>query len=183
MTLQAQGEIRLSQIAGEFSLPAPYVFPRDFYGKGGAAGAGELRFSNFYGRSAALPPAVAMNDATYSGGDTSARVALKADGTWILTGDGVDLPTYPHAWLTQGQAADVEVMVTRTGSTGVGSTLNAWLPMTADYSWQLNAPTTAKSCTLNFTFRNKNTQAQLDTATVNLSLVGGGSIGGGGGRL
>lgn len=51
MTLPASGAISFFQICDEFGLPHTAVFPRDFYGKGGAPGAGTLSFADFYGRS------------------------------------------------------------------------------------------------------------------------------------
>lgn len=52
MTLPASGSISWNQICAEFGMtPGASVWPRDFYGKGGAPSSGNLSFSDFYGRS------------------------------------------------------------------------------------------------------------------------------------
>lgn len=51
MTLPASGPITWNQICDEFGLPHSSVWPRDFYGKGGAPSSGALSFSHFYGLS------------------------------------------------------------------------------------------------------------------------------------
>lgn len=52
MTLPAAPPMTMAQMAAEFGLGVGCVFPRDFYGKGGAPAAGALSFSDFLGRSA-----------------------------------------------------------------------------------------------------------------------------------
>lgn len=54
MTLPSSGPLKLSQIAAEFGVSLPCVFPDDFYGKPGVPTSGALSFSDFYGLSNVL---------------------------------------------------------------------------------------------------------------------------------
>jgi hypothetical protein len=175
MTLPAAPPISLDGMKTEFGLATPVVFPTDLYGKGGAPAAGALSFADMLGRSAATPPAVAMADGSVDGSNQGG-FRIKTTGQWQTVTDNINNGLL--AWLTAGSVADVEVMVTRTGTgTYTGPTLGAWLALTGDLVFSLSATATARNSTFTVTFRNKNTLAQLDTATVTVNLAGGGGGG------
>lgn len=80
-------------------------------------------------------------------------------------------------WLTSGNASDVEVYLSGTGSAPSVGTLNTWLPLTFDRTWQweqVGGGTKSFSGTL--TFRNATTLATLDTAEVTIEVQCGLSI-------
>jgi hypothetical protein len=80
--------------------------------------------------------------------------------------------TDQELWLESGSASDVQVYCTYTGDAPAGSATSTWLDCSSSTYWGVSTSGSgyeSKSCTLTLTFRNKNTQATLDTATITLN--------------
>lgn len=90
MTLPSSGSLSISQIAAEFEVALPCVFPDAFYGKPGVPASGPLTLpDSFYGLSnARFEP---NGGSLYDSGLASASVIITAtpNATWTFTGGGL----------------------------------------------------------------------------------------------
>lgn len=126
-----------------------------------------------------VAPVVAMPDVNdykeAAFGTVTVGISLSSDGTFSTIG-GQGLGPNSGAWCTAGAPADVEVYATVSGGTGASwssSGLNAWVTAAGFYVSLAKTTNGTSSGAINLTFRNKTTQAQLDAATINLSLYRG----------
>lgn len=125
--------------------------------------------------SVAMPDVTDYNEA--SSGTVLVGVTLSSSGTFTTVG-GLGVGPNSGSWLTGGSAADVEVYATYTGG-GIGGTWtttgwSTWLPMSSGFYARLSRTTDGTSSgTVSLTFRNKNTLATLDTATLSLRVYRG----------
>lgn len=133
-----------------------------------------LAISQFVGATAASPPAVAMPDTYNYGqaqvGSAEASISINSDGSWSNSAlDG-------GPWLTAGVAADVEVYAANgstSNATWIG-TFNTWVSLANGGTWILSRNIQGTSYgSITFTFRNKNTLAQLDTASASMEAYKG----------
>lgn len=123
-------------MAAEFGLTAGCVFPRDFYGKGGAPATGALHFSDFLGRSASA----AFNPApgTYNVGDPDKT----ASTSFTITSSTSVVWTWSKTGATQG-TADVAngssaTQITFTVTAPINTTKGATFTVTAGgQSWTI----------------------------------------------
>jgi len=148
MTLPASGTITLAQIAAEFGLASTAVFPGAFYGKGGAPASGTLRFSDFYGRSAAP---VVVGNITPSLQDTTGTTAAKTFSASSLTVTGAGSVTYTWSFVsvaggtwTVNSGQGTNSAVARVASVVDGATVTATFRCTI----VANGTTYTRDCTL-----------------------------------
>lgn len=129
MTLPASGPLTISQIAAEFGVALPCVFPDDFYGKPGVPNSGALSISQFYSLSNATftPDGGALSDEgsafasvqlnctaaavwTYAGGGGGSFVSLasgSADTSIVFSLSNFTQSELTAAWTVTGTAGNV----------------------------------------------------------------------------
>ena len=85
MTLPSSGPLSISQIAGEFGVALPCVFPDAFYGKPGVPASGTLSLSQFYGLSNVLfsPDGGTISDSSI--GTSSLTLYCTVPATWTFS--------------------------------------------------------------------------------------------------
>ncbi|MBV9842042.1 MAG: hypothetical protein JOY99_11050 [Sphingomonadaceae bacterium] len=134
MTLQSSGAISLNDIIAEFGLSAQAVFPRDFYGLGGAPASGALSLEDFYGRSHVVPVF------TPSGGSVSSSSAYAASYTLSCSVAAIwtfSLPSGVTASIASGASATSVTFTSYTVGTHIIGVHGASGSTTADVSVQL----------------------------------------------
>lgn len=178
MALQGSGQISFLNLQTEFGGANP-IYLSEYYRGGayvpntptnsGVATEGLISLAQFYNTSVVSGPTVAMPDAYptifQNGGSATAQLILGDNGTWSATGGG------SGTWLTSGSVNDLQVIgqITDSGDgTGTFSgTIDAWIDCTPTKTWSLSRAITGTSTrTMLLTFRNKNTLAHIDTASI-----------------
>lgn len=140
MTLPAAPPLSIAQIVTEFGIATPAVFPRDFYGKGGAPATGALSFSDFLGRSnVAFSPTPGDYSASGSG-SAGFTVDASVPVVWTFTKDAT-----VTASVASG-ATGTEITFTIT-ATGVEKTGNVTLTATLNgstFEWTISLDATGR---------------------------------------
>lgn len=119
-------------------------------------------------------PAVSMQD-DYATSTTNIAIRLLTNGTFAIdTNSG---PGFAKQWLTSGSASDVEVRATKDGIFNMTNG-NTWLALSSNRTFVVDANFGQNaSGNVNLTFRDKNTLATLDTASIYVNInQGGGPI-------
>lgn len=125
MTLPATPPMTMAQMAAEFGLGVGCVFPRDFYGKGGAPANGRLAFSDFLGRS----------NAAFSPGPGEYTIEAQDTARFTITGPAGTVWTWRRT-AGSGGLADVgsggaAASITFTLSAQINTTRTATFEVTA----------------------------------------------------
>lgn len=86
MTLPNSGPLSISQIAAEYGVSLPCVFPDAFYGKPGIPASGALSISTFYGKSNVTftPDGGAVSDYEY-GATAQVTLTCNVPAVWTFT--------------------------------------------------------------------------------------------------
>lgn len=89
MTLPSSGPLSISQIAAEFGVALPCVFPRDFYGKPGIPSSGPLILpDSFYGKSNRYFSPDGGSISRYGATFVSVTLIGYPSAVWTYTGGG-----------------------------------------------------------------------------------------------
>jgi hypothetical protein len=121
------------------------------------------------------------------GGTSTGRIVLLDDfvtgikrAEWIIAADGftyqkkTDLSTQAAAWIsprTGMSSYDVKAHVTDGDVPAVG-TVDAWLNMSADYTWGWDLTSSHKSCHLEISIRDSTSLAVQKTVTITITASG-----------
>lgn len=167
MTLQASGQISLSDIQTEFGGSNPIQISEYYGAATGIPASGEIQFSDFYGTSSYTINLPGGNDSDFDtiGNTATAGFNFYSNGTYdeFQGGAGPD-------WITpsgSGVGSDYEIRCTKnSGTDPSGSSLNSWLALSSTRQWYLQRTSFGTTtCNLTIQIRDSLTQTVQDSGT------------------
>lgn len=177
MTLPASGALTLTAIATEFGGSAPHAMSEYYAAAAGVPASGAIKFSDFYGKSAAT----VTLDATYgvasdTSGPNTAGFKLTSTGDIHTELDALGFSDTTSNWIDPVAAApglyEARASIVSGSVTAGSSSTATWLPLTSDVQWRRlsGALNITQTVVLTVEIRYDG-GAVLDTSTVTLSAV------------
>jgi len=184
MALQSSGAISIGDIAGEFGGSTPHSLS-EYYGvASGVPSSGAISISNFYGKSNIVFTLSAISPSIYDYSLSTATAGLRVGADGYIYALGSEAPVNsPSSYVQMNTSTDW--IIPRSGMSGyyvyatkisgdnlTSGTLNSYLSLASDQTWQLSNSTdgTTKTTVIEIKIWDNNTGSGSALATRQYTL-------------